>query len=47
MGSLPILMTNEVTISGVCSASVTAIFNQGLISTQHVSNALKGNVSIL
>ncbi|MGO9469683.1 MAG: phospholipase D-like domain-containing protein [Isosphaeraceae bacterium] len=45
MGSLPILMTNEVTISGVCSESVTAIFNRGLISTQHVSNALKGNVS--
>jgi phosphatidylserine/phosphatidylglycerophosphate/cardiolipin synthase-like enzyme len=45
MASLPILTTNEVTISGVCSASVTAIFNRGLISTQHVSDALKGNVS--
>jgi phosphatidylserine/phosphatidylglycerophosphate/cardiolipin synthase-like enzyme len=45
MASLPILMTNEVTLSGVCSASVTAIFNRGLISTQHVSDALKGNVS--
>jgi hypothetical protein len=45
MGSLPILMTNEVTISGVCSPSVTAIFNRGLISTQHVSNALKGKVN--
>jgi phosphatidylserine/phosphatidylglycerophosphate/cardiolipin synthase-like enzyme len=45
MASLPILTTNEVTISGVCSASVTAIFNRGLISTQHVSNALKGKVS--
>ena len=45
MKSLPILTTNEVTISGICSASVTAIFNRGLISTQHVSDALKGNVS--
>src|ERR1035438_2622634 len=45
IGSLPILMTNEVTITGVCSVSVTAIFNRGLISTQHVSNALKDNVS--
>jgi phosphatidylserine/phosphatidylglycerophosphate/cardiolipin synthase-like enzyme len=45
MTSLPILTTNEVTISGICSASVTAIFNRGLISTQHVSDALKGNVS--
>jgi hypothetical protein len=41
MTSLPILTTNEVTISGVCSASITAIFNRGLISTQHVSEALK------
>jgi hypothetical protein len=45
MASLPILTTNEVTISGVCSASVTAIFNRGLISTQHVSGALKGKVN--
>ncbi len=45
MASLPILTTNEVTISGVCSASVTAIFNRGLISTQHVSDALKGKVN--
>ncbi len=45
MTSLPILMTNEVTVSGVCSPSVTAIFNRGLISTQHVSQALKGNPS--
>jgi len=45
MASLPILITNEVTISGVCSPSVTAIFNRGLISTQHVSEALKGHVS--
>ncbi len=45
MTSLPILTTNEVTISGVCSPSVTAIFNRGLISTQHVSTALKGKPS--
>jgi phosphatidylserine/phosphatidylglycerophosphate/cardiolipin synthase-like enzyme len=45
MASLPILTTNEVTVSGVCSSSLTAIFNRGLISTQHVSEALKGNVS--
>jgi phosphatidylserine/phosphatidylglycerophosphate/cardiolipin synthase-like enzyme len=45
MTSLPILTTNEVTISGVCSSSVTAIFNRGLISTQHVSKALKGNAN--
>jgi hypothetical protein len=45
MASLPILTTNEVTVVGVCSASVTAIFNRGLISTQHVSNALKGKIS--
>lgn len=47
MASLPILTTNEVTISGACSASVTAIFNRGLISTQHVSEALKGNVNTI
>jgi phosphatidylserine/phosphatidylglycerophosphate/cardiolipin synthase-like enzyme len=45
MTSLPILTTNEVTVTGVCSASITAIFNRGLISTQHVSTALKGHVS--
>jgi phosphatidylserine/phosphatidylglycerophosphate/cardiolipin synthase-like enzyme len=45
MASLPILTTNEVTVSGVCSPSLTAIFNRGLISTQHVSETLKGKVS--
>ncbi len=45
MKSLPILTTNEVTVSGVCSPSLTAIFNRGLISTQHVSQALKGKIS--
>jgi hypothetical protein len=44
MASLPILTTNEVTVSGVCSPSVTAIFNRGIISTQHVSQALKGDI---
>jgi PLD-like domain len=45
MTSLPILTTNQVTVSGVCSPSITAIFNRGLISTQHVSQALHGNIS--
>ncbi|HZQ44641.1 MAG TPA: phospholipase D-like domain-containing protein [Acidobacteriaceae bacterium] len=45
MASLPILTTNEVTVSGVCSPSVTAIFNRGIISTQHVAQALKGTAS--
>jgi phosphatidylserine/phosphatidylglycerophosphate/cardiolipin synthase-like enzyme len=45
MASLPILTTNEVTVTGVCSPSVTAIFNRGLISTQHVSDALGADIS--
>jgi phosphatidylserine/phosphatidylglycerophosphate/cardiolipin synthase-like enzyme len=45
MSSLPILTTNEVTVTGMCSPSLTAIFNRGLISTQHVSEALKGDIS--
>jgi phosphatidylserine/phosphatidylglycerophosphate/cardiolipin synthase-like enzyme len=45
MASLPLLTTNEVTVSGVCSPSLTAIFNRGLISTQHVSEALKGDIN--
>jgi hypothetical protein len=45
MTSLPILTTNEVTISGVCSPSITATFNRGLISTQHVTKALKGKAN--
>lgn len=45
MASLPILTTNQVTVTGVCSPSVTAIFNRGIISTQHVSQALKGDIS--
>ena len=31
MSSLPILITNEVTVSGVCSPSLTAIFNRGMV----------------
>jgi hypothetical protein len=45
MSSLPILITNEVTVSGVCSPSLTAIFNRGIISTQPVSQDLKGDIS--
>jgi phosphatidylserine/phosphatidylglycerophosphate/cardiolipin synthase-like enzyme len=45
MTSLPTLKTKEVTVTGVCSPSLTAIFNRGLISTQHVSQALKSDVS--
>jgi PLD-like domain len=43
MTSLPILTTNEVEVTGVCSPAITAIFNRGLISTQHVSGALGGD----
>ena len=45
MAALPILTTNEVAVSGVCSPGLTAVFNRGLISTQHVSAALGGDVS--
>jgi phosphatidylserine/phosphatidylglycerophosphate/cardiolipin synthase-like enzyme len=45
MTDLPILTTNEVTLTGRCSPSLTAIFNRGLISTQHVAKALKGNLN--
>jgi phosphatidylserine/phosphatidylglycerophosphate/cardiolipin synthase-like enzyme len=45
MSNLPILTTNEVTVSGVCSPTLTAIFNRGLISTQHVSDALTGHAN--
>src|ERR1700722_6818636 len=43
MTSLPILTTNEVELTAKCSASLSATFNRGLISTQHVAKALKGN----
>lgn len=42
MKSLPFLTTNEVELTSVCSPSLSATFNRGLISTQHVSDALKG-----
>ncbi len=45
MTSLPFLTTNEVELTGVCSKSLCATFNRGLISTQHVSQALKGNLN--
>jgi phosphatidylserine/phosphatidylglycerophosphate/cardiolipin synthase-like enzyme len=45
MSSLPILTTNEVELTSRCSSSISATFNRGLISTQHVSEALKGHPS--
>src|ERR1700687_3891219 len=44
MPSLPILTTNEVELTSQCSPSLFATFNRGLISTQHVSGALNGNL---
>jgi phosphatidylserine/phosphatidylglycerophosphate/cardiolipin synthase-like enzyme len=46
MSSLPILTTNEVELTSVCSPSLSATFNRGLISTQHVAKALKGNFNL-
>jgi phosphatidylserine/phosphatidylglycerophosphate/cardiolipin synthase-like enzyme len=46
MSSLPILTTNEVELTAKCSPSLSATFNRGLISTQHVANALKGNFNL-
>jgi phosphatidylserine/phosphatidylglycerophosphate/cardiolipin synthase-like enzyme len=45
MAALPILTTNEVTLTSRCSPSLAATFNRGLISTQHVSKALKGDLN--
>lgn len=45
MPSLPILTTNEVELTSKCSDSISATFNRGLISTQHVSKALQGHPS--
>src|SRR5690349_8119407 len=45
MTSRPILATNEVEVTSDCSPSISATFNRGLISTQHVSNALHHNLS--
>jgi phosphatidylserine/phosphatidylglycerophosphate/cardiolipin synthase-like enzyme len=46
MSSLPILTTNEVELTAKCSPSLSATFNRGLISTQHVAKALKGNFDL-
>jgi hypothetical protein len=46
MTSLPILTTNEVELTSKCSPTLSATFNRGLISTQHVANALKGNFNL-
>jgi hypothetical protein len=46
MSSLPILTTNEVELTAKCSPSLSATFNRGLISTQHVANALKQNFNL-
>jgi phosphatidylserine/phosphatidylglycerophosphate/cardiolipin synthase-like enzyme len=46
MSSLPILTTNEVELTAKCSPSLSATFNRGLISTQHVANALSGNFNL-
>ena len=45
MKNLPHLISNEIEISSEISASVHAVFNRGLISTQRVSRALKGKPS--
>ncbi len=45
MASLPILNTNEVEVTSKCSPSLSATFNRGLISTQHVAKALNGKLS--
>jgi phosphatidylserine/phosphatidylglycerophosphate/cardiolipin synthase-like enzyme len=44
MKTLPILTTNQVTLTSECSPSISAVFNRGLLSTQHVAFALKGHV---
>jgi len=45
MKKLPTLISNEIEISSVMSASINAFFNRGLISTQRISQALKGQPS--
>lgn len=42
MTTLPFIVSNEVEISSQVSKEINAFFNRGLISTQHVSKALKG-----
>ena len=43
MTNLPFITSNEVEISADISKSVSAFFNRGLISTQRVARAFKGN----
>jgi len=45
MKSLPFITTNEVTLTSEISPTLSATFNRGLISTQHISQALKGHIS--
>ena len=46
MSSLPFLTTNEVELTAKCSPSLSATFNRGLISTQHISKALKSDLNL-
>jgi phospholipase D-like protein len=45
MRDLAFLVSNEVEISPAVSKEMNAFFNRGLISTQHVSDALEGKAS--
>lgn len=45
MRSLPLMVTNEVTITPEISDNISAYFNRGLISTQRISRAFKGKPS--
>jgi phosphatidylserine/phosphatidylglycerophosphate/cardiolipin synthase-like enzyme len=45
MTSLPQILSNQVEISPVISAGISAYFNRGLISTQRVARALQGSAS--
>jgi phosphatidylserine/phosphatidylglycerophosphate/cardiolipin synthase-like enzyme len=45
MKNLPVIVSNEVTISSEISGGLNAFFNRGLISTQRVSRAFKGKPS--
>jgi phosphatidylserine/phosphatidylglycerophosphate/cardiolipin synthase-like enzyme len=46
MTTLPALITNTVELTSQCSPALAATFNRGLISTQHVAQALKGNLDL-
>jgi len=45
MKDLPFLISNEIEISPEASNFVAAYFNRGLISTQRISRAFKGQPS--